>query len=131
MRLAERLGLTLLLLLSSAVASGNPSSNDIETSRGERVFRLQCGGCHSIQPEHHVAGPSLYGVVGRRAGKLPGFDFSPALHEADFVWTREKLDRFLSDPNAMLPDTRMVFWGLDAQSREQVIDYLEWVAAKD
>ena len=129
--MTSRKWLGLPLLLFSIVISGDVQATDSDVLRGERIFRLQCSGCHSIQPEQHVAGPSLHGVLGRRVGKLPGFDFSPILQEADFVWTPENLDRFLSDPSAMLPGTRMVFWGLAPQPREQVIGYLQKIAEED
>lgn len=118
------LGISLLLLcIDSDVARGAPQAQP-----GERIFRTQCSGCHSIERGKHIAGPSLYGVVGRRAGKLAGYDFSSQLETASLVWTVENLDRFLSDPSEMFPDTRMVFWGLAADQRRQVIAYLEAVA---
>lgn len=116
-------------LLAGAVAllaaAGSVQAADAEVARGEREFRRQCAGCHSVEPGDHRAGPSLHGVVGRTAGAVPGFEFSPGLREAEFTWTAEILDGFLADPSAMFPDTRMVFWGLEAEARAKVIRYLE------
>lgn len=118
-------------LLSCVIVNGDVLRAATEAMPGERVFQRQCSGCHSLEPGEHVAGPSLYGVVGRRAGKLEGYDFSAQLEAATRVWTVEKLDRFLSDPSEMFPDTRMVFWGLRPEQRRQVIEYLEAVAQDD
>lgn len=115
------------LLCCWALAGAAPAAV-AEMAEGRRLFRGQCGGCHSLQPGEQRAGPSLFGVVGRAAGKLAGYAYSPVLHEADFLWTTDRLDRFLSDPAAMLPGTRMVFWGLDDPARERVIHYLQAVA---
>jgi cytochrome c2 len=69
-------------------------------------------------------------VLGRRAGTLPGFEFSPALVEAGaargLVWTRATLDRFLADPQVLLPGTTMGMPGLPGvEDRRDLIDYLE------
>jgi len=103
-------------------AAGAPAhAADAEIARGEREFRRQCAGCHSVEPGEHRAGPSLHGVIGRTAGAVHGFDFSQDLREAEFTWTAEILAGFLADPSAMFPDTRMVFWGLEADARAKVI----------
>ena len=99
-----------------------------EHAQGERLFRSQCVGCHSIEPGRHLAGPSLHGLFGRPVGSLEDFDYSPALQEADLVWDRETLDAFLAGPDAFLPGNRMVLWGLDERTRQRIIDYLESIA---
>ncbi|OJA04583.1 cytochrome c family protein [Halomonas sp. QHL1] len=120
--------LTLLWgITGHAAAQGNQSARE----QGERVFDKQCAGCHSVQAGVQRAGPSLYGVIGRSAGDLPGYEFSTVLRDADFVWTPEILDVFLQDPAAMLPGSFMVFWGLGVPQREQVIRYLESVSAEE
>lgn len=125
-----RLAITLTLLwgvAGYAAAQANQSAME----EGERVFDKQCAGCHSVQAGIQRAGPSLYGVVGRSAGNLPGYEFSTVLREADFVWTPGILDVFLQDPAAMLPGSFMVFWGLGEPQREQVILYLESMSAEE
>ena len=79
--------------------------------------------------EEKLPGPNLREVIGRRAGSLPGFRFSPALVEAGgrgLVWTRETLDAYLADPPGFLPGTEMGSPGLrEAGDRRDVIDFLE------
>ncbi|MBW6393326.1 c-type cytochrome [Billgrantia antri] len=100
-----------------------------EFAEGERSFRAQCVGCHSIDPGRHLAGPSLHGLFGRPAGSLEDFDYSPVLEQADLSWNRKNLDAFLAGPQDFLPGTRMVLWGLDERTRRHIIDYLESLAA--
>jgi cytochrome c len=102
-----------------------------DAARGERVFQ-RCYACHSVEAgENKLPGPNLRGVLGRRAGSLPGFRYSPAMIEAGtrggLVWTRETLDRFLADPERMVPGTEM---GLPAglanpDDRRDVVDFIE------
>lgn len=120
-----------LILLWGVAGHAAAQANQSVLEQGERVFAKQCGGCHSLQAGVQRAGPSLYGVVGRSAGELPGYEFSATLREASFVWTPEILDVFLQDPSAMLPSSLMVFWGLADPQREQVIRYLEHIAAEE
>jgi cytochrome c len=124
---AAALGLALLALwpLAQLVAHADPV-------RGERVFQ-RCYACHSVVAgEENLPGPSLRCVLGRRAGTLPGFRYSPAMIEAgathDLVWTRGTLDAFLVDPLRVVPETAMSMPGLPgAEDRRDVIDYLERV----
>ena len=117
------LGLLALFLLAQLVAHADPI-------RGERVFQ-RCYACHSVVAgEENLPGPSLRCVLGRRAGTLPGFRYSPAMIEAGaahgLVWTRATLDAFLVDPLRLVPDTAMSMPGLPGtDDRQDVIDYLE------
>jgi cytochrome c len=104
-----------------------------DAGRGARVYQ-RCYACHSVDPSETVKlqGPSLYRIVGRRAASVPGFCYSPALTamgEAGLVWTEEQLDRFLADPEGMLPGNQMGFFGLpDARDRADLIAYLKDMA---
>jgi cytochrome c len=117
-----------LLVVVALVSSA--SSARADPARGERVFQ-RCYACHSVVAgEDRLPGPNLRCVLGRRAGTLPGFEFSPALSETGaargLVWTRATLDRFLADPQGVLPGTTMGMPGLPGgEDRRDVIDYLE------
>lgn len=78
---------------------------------GARQFN-KCIACHSMEPGAHLAGPSLAGLLGRRVGGAEGFLYSPAMEEAGFAWTAEKLDAFLADPQALIPGNTMPFGGM-------------------
>jgi cytochrome c len=124
-RVATRGDLLVLALLT--VAAPTASADPV---RGERVFQ-RCYACHSVVAgEHNLPGPNLRCVVGRRAGTLPGFEFSAVMTAAGaargLVWTRATLDAFLADPRALVPETTMGMPGpLEAEDRRDVIDYLE------
>lgn len=102
-------------------------------AEGARVFQ-HCYACHSVDPaETNLPGPNLAGVVGRRAASLAGFDYSPALRALGaqgLVWSEEALDRYLSDPEAMVPGTLMAVNGLGREERAQVIAYLKGAGSR-
>lgn len=109
----------------SVVIPGPASARDADIAAGERVFRNQCLGCHSVAPGDNRAGPTLNALAGRQAGTLQGFVFSPAMSGSGIIWSGETLDAFLADPQAVVPGSRMILWGLDDQPRRNVIAYLE------
>ena len=117
------------LLAAGAVTTAWLPRTSADPARGERVFQ-RCFACHSVVAgEDGLPGPNLRGVIGRRAGTLPGFRFSPALIEQGargLVWTRATLDSYLADPAGFLPGTEMAMPGLSvADDRRDVIDYLQ------
>lgn len=95
-----------------------------DANAGREVFK-KCAVCHRLEPNRNAMGPSLYGVVGRKAGTAPGFKYSAALKGADFEWTAELLDRWLRNPKGLVPGTKMPFAGLpNSEDRANVIEYL-------
>ena len=80
--------------------------------------------CHSLT-ENRI-GPRHCGVFGRRAGAVPGFDYSPAMRKAKIVWSEKTLDAFLTDPMKYVPGTAMVYAGVpDRKERADVIAWLK------
>lgn len=89
------------------------------------VAFAQCASCHSTENGKNIYGPSLAGISNRRAGSLPGYNYSPALKASKLTWNAKTLDRWLTSPKKMVPGTKMPFLGLqDATTRQQVITYL-------
>lgn len=85
----------------------------------------QCAACHSVEPGVIGIGPSLAGVVGRKAGTLPGFTYSDAMKAYGKTWDAAALDTFLTSPAKALPGTRMTYMGQsDPAQRQAVIAYL-------
>ncbi len=110
--------LACLALLLPAAASGAPSL------RGKLLF-LRCASCHNIGPGPEKIGPNLAGVVGRKAGSLPGYAYSPAMQHANLVWNDATLDKWLTRPSDLVPGTAMAFAGLPAAAdRQAIIAYL-------
>lgn len=96
-----------------------------DPAKGKRVF-AQCMTCHAVQEGRNNVGPSLYRVVGRESGTVPGFKYSDANSNSDVVWTEENLFDYLENPQAYIPGTIMAFPGLrNPQDRADVIAYLK------
>jgi len=95
-----------------------------DAAAGRLVFR-KCQACHSIEPGKNMLGPSLSGLIGRKAGTEAGYNYSPAMKSADIVWNAQTLDQYLSDPAKVVPGNKMPFPGLKtADDRADVIAYL-------
>lgn len=94
---------------------------------GASLFATQCSGCHTIvDGMTHRLGPDLHGIVGRKIAAARGFEeYSAALRAQQGQWTKESLDRFLRDPQGMVPGNSMGFSGIeDGRQRAALIEYL-------
>jgi cytochrome c len=121
-----------------AAPAGPPAATDVTTldgttfasftgnaAAGKLVF-AQCRTCHVTDAGVNKTGPSLNGIIGRTAGSVAGFNYSPANKGSGIVFTKEKLFQYLEKPQRVIPKTKMIFAGLpDAQKRADVIAYLE------
>ncbi len=129
-----RLAATVALAVLAAILA-LPAPAGADPVRGQQIFQ-RCAACHSAGDDSaKMQGPNLRTVIGRRAGTLPGFDYSSAMTDAGasdgLVWTRETIDKFLLDPDDFVPGTAMnPPFRLDAQERQDVIDYLEQAEKK-
>ena len=102
------------------------NANAADASAGKGVFRQRCAICHSDAKGVNKIGPSLFGVVGRKAGSVAGYTYSTADEKSDLVWDAATLDRYLQHPQQVVPGTKMGFAGLpDAGARADLIAYLE------
>jgi cytochrome c len=96
-----------------------------DPAKGEKVFG-QCKTCHVAEKGVNRVGPSLWGVVGRPAGSIEGFKYSPANKNSGLVWTPEQLFTYLEAPQKVIKGTYMAFAGLkNPQDRADVIAYLK------
>lgn len=91
--------------------------------RGKIVFNKRCTGCHAIDANRE--GPELRGVFGRKAGTLPGFNYSTALKASAITWNEDSLDKWLSDTDAAVPGSDMEFRVVKAIERLDLIAYLK------
>jgi cytochrome c len=98
------------------------------TPRGKEIFERRCGGCHSLDRDKE--GPGLRGVYGRAAGSVASFKYSDAIKKAHITWDAESLDKWLSDPDKLIPDNDMGFHLEKADERRDVIAYLKALSGK-
>jgi cytochrome c len=123
--LADLMLATAVVLLAAEVFAASPAAAaDARAGRG--VFESQCGVCHSDARNGPViVGPPLYGVVGRLAGSVGGFDYSQTMKAAGFVWTPDRLRAYLPAPRTYLPGVKMSYAGLKNPSKlDDLIAYL-------
>lgn len=114
------------LALALAVLSGGPAlaQGGGDPAAGEKVFN-QCKACHTVEAGKNRVGPSLHGVVGRKAGSVEGFKYSDAMKNSGLTWTPENLDKYLASPKGDVPGNKMAFAGLKKpEDRANVIAYL-------
>jgi cytochrome c len=113
-----------LTVVAAAWATVPSAAQEADAASGERLFRQRCGACHQIATTRNGAGPHLQGVVGRAAGSIEGFNYSPALRDSGITWTLETLDTYLANPTAMVRGTRMAQRFNNADERRTIIDFL-------
>ena len=93
---------------------------------GEAIFKRYCAVCHTVEPGKNKIGPSLAGVVGRKAGSAPGYSYSDANKNSGVTWDEQSLDTYLTDPRKFIPGTKMIFVGIkSADDRQALIAYLK------
>ena len=96
-----------------------------DIGKGERVFG-KCKACHKIGEGENGTGPTLYNIIGRDKGVVPGFTYSAAMAAFGGAWTPEELDHFVTKPGDYVPGTTMGFAGLPkAEDRANLIAYLQ------
>ncbi|WP_298873999.1 cytochrome c family protein [uncultured Bradyrhizobium sp.] len=111
-----------LAIIVIALCAAGPAGATGNAARGQTLYK-GCADCHSIN--ENGVGPMHKGVVGRKAGSVAGYDYSPDLKNSGIVWTEENLDKWLTGPQAMVPETKMFFDVPDAQDRADIIAYLK------
>ena len=114
------------MVLAGAMAAAQFVPPAAKPPDGATLFRQQCATCHTLNPSEPVRqGPSLYKILGRRAGKAEGFQYSAGLANADFVWDETRLDAWLTNPQAMFPDAFMAYRQSKPETRATIIAYLK------
>jgi cytochrome c len=93
---------------------------------GEIVFKKNCAVCHTLEAGQNKIGPTLAGVVDRKAGSVPGFAYSTANKNSGDTWDEQTLDIYLTDPKKFMPGTKMVFAGVkNPTDRKALVEYLK------
>lgn len=129
----------LTLLAGAALTSGlavgmtagmaRPAAAAADAGHGQALFGQRCAMCHSTDGSAKI-GPSLAGVVGRKAGSVSGFTYSSALKASNLTWTKPSLDKFLTAPAKMVPGTRMAVSIPSQTDRADMVAYLATLKRK-
>lgn len=114
------IGAASILALSSATAQAQ--------STGIELFNKRCGGCHALDRDKE--GPRLGDVYGRAAGSVNSFQYSDALKSSSLTWNDESLDKWLTDPEQLVPNNDMAFHLENSNERREIIAFLKQQSGK-
>jgi cytochrome c len=111
--------------LAQGAAAGDPAA-------GEKAF-VVCRACHQIGPNaKNAVGPELNGVVGRKAGTAPGYEYSAANKNSGITWSADELRPYLANPQAVVKGTKMVFPGFHgADADKKISDVIAYLSQFD
>lgn len=113
----------LLGFIAAALLAAGPAA--AQAPGGETLFKQRCGTCHAIDAGGPAKlGPALRGVVGRKAGAVAGYAYSPALKRSGVIWDKAALDAYLARPAGKVPGTKMLIGVPSPEQRAAIIGYL-------
>ena len=122
--LKESMTMKKIVALAAVMALSTGAAMAADAEAGAKVFKAQCTACHSAVAGKKLIGPSLFGVVGRKAG-TEDFAYSDANKNSGLTWDEATLDKYLTAPQAMVKGTKMTYAGLkDDTKRADLIAYL-------
>lgn len=115
----------ILAIVGLSLCTASLAWADGSAETGQDLFKHKCGTCHSVEAGKNRVGPSLAGVVGRKAASIETFSYSAAMKSSGLTWDPATLDSYLINPRAKVPGTKMTFAGLpQANDRSDIIAYL-------
>lgn len=113
-------------LVAVALGAFLAAAHADDLDAGYRQFLTSCGTCHTVERGGGSRqGPNLFGAYGRKAGTLPGFQYSPVLKDGGWVWDETTLDVWITNAQVAHPGTFMNYRQPNAEKRRRVIDYLK------
>jgi cytochrome c len=130
-----KIQIVVLALLALTGCSKAPEQSDATTPAtqtetaavgGAPASFGQCAICHQVKPGVNGLGPSMHGIVGRKAGTVAGFAYSPAMKNSGLTWDEASLNAFIEAPQKLVPGTRMSFAGVkDKGKRDEIVAWLK------
>ena len=114
-----------LLLAAAASSLSLQARAAADVDKGKDVFATECAECHSAREGKNKKGPSLFGVVGRKAATVADASYSDALKASGITWTPDKIDAYVTAPKKLVPGGKMKYDGLaSAAERAELLAYL-------
>ena len=114
-------GAIAVIVMSSPAWAQFTVPTETEKPDAPTLFANQCGTCHSLDPAEQRQGPTLKGVYERKAGSVPGFSYSAGFAHADFNWDEAHLEKWLTDPQSVIPGATMAYRQSDPETRQTII----------
>lgn len=120
----KRIVFALLAPVLTSCVSSAVFAQASDAAAGQRLYQQRCGACHQIATPRNGFGPHLQGVIGRAAGTVQGFNYSPALRDSGITWNAVTLETYLANPTEMVRGTRMIQRFNNADERREIIEFL-------
>jgi cytochrome c len=110
-----------------ALLSGAALAQDVSPEEAQLAFNNHCRTCHTTDEGDNRLGPSLYQVVGREAGSLSDYGYSSAMADAGLTWNEDTLNRYIENPDAVVPGNNMKpYAGISSpEERAKIIAHLK------
>ncbi|MBC8451646.1 MAG: cytochrome c family protein [Rhodospirillaceae bacterium] len=119
----KKISIVAATFIALALASGTAGAADAK--KGKKVFN-KCKACHTMKAGKNKVGPSLHGIMGRKAASVPKFKYSKAMKTSDLTWDEDTLRKFLAKPKKFLKGTRMSFAGIKKEKQmDNLMAYLK------
>lgn len=116
-------GVAMLAFLAAA-GTGRAEDNHA-AEEGAKLFKRVCSMCHAVDAGKNKIGPSLFGLIGRKSGTVPGFAYSKAMKTANITWDDETIDKYIANPKKVVPGNKMPYSGMKkAPERQEIIAYI-------
>lgn len=113
-------------LVSGATIAMTPAGDEAMKVAGQVMFEHRCRSCHADDPAKQSYGPTLIGIVGRKAGNVEGFAYSDAMKSSGIVWTEDALRNWIADNTGVMPGTRMKHMAItDKTEQDFILSYLK------
>jgi cytochrome c len=114
-------------ILAVTLVGGLAATPALAQDDGQTAFNTSCRTCHTMKEGDNRQGPSLAGIVGRKAGSLPGFNYSQSMKQSGITWDEATLDQFIADPEQVVHGNTMKPYGgiTDAAQRKLIVDFLK------
>ena len=120
--------LLMIIFLSSETSATVSAAAAGDADRGRVLFEKRCTGCHSL--DHDMEGPRLRTVYGRKTGDVTSFSYSATLKSAQITWNDVSLDKWLTDPDSLVPGNDMSFHVPNPNERADIIRFLKVTSEK-